>query len=217
MPVNHAFTSAVPDSADTSLVRPVDWNNNHVVSVDLTSEVTGLLPAANIASIIGRMIYINGSDSAAIASTAVETLFDKTAAVSAGEINVARATFLILASGRLSSTGTPTMTLKLLGGPTTTDVLWDSGAQNVGASVTDRPWSVAFVVTTRTTGGSGNLNTGLIYNRIDARQSTVAGGVSSPIALTIGSVFGISATWSAASASNTITMDTFMVFRLGDV
>lgn len=29
MPVLHIFESAVPDSADTSLVRPSDWNDEH--------------------------------------------------------------------------------------------------------------------------------------------------------------------------------------------
>lgn len=47
MPITHAFVSGKADDADATLVRPVNWNQNHVVNVDLTSEVTGILPAAN--------------------------------------------------------------------------------------------------------------------------------------------------------------------------
>jgi hypothetical protein len=34
MPITHTFVSAIPDEADTSLVRPSDWNAAHVL--DLT-------------------------------------------------------------------------------------------------------------------------------------------------------------------------------------
>lgn len=47
MPVNHAFQSLVAPSDDTTLVRPTQWNENHVVDVDLATEVRGVLPVAN--------------------------------------------------------------------------------------------------------------------------------------------------------------------------
>lgn len=47
MPIAHAFPSGVPDVADSTLVRPSNWNAGHVVNVDLTTEVTGVLPIAN--------------------------------------------------------------------------------------------------------------------------------------------------------------------------
>lgn len=50
MPVTHAKTSAIADVADTSLVRPSDWNNGHVVSVALATEVTGNLSVNNLNS-----------------------------------------------------------------------------------------------------------------------------------------------------------------------
>lgn len=49
MPVTHSFVSVVPDEAAAGRVRPNEWNDPHVVQVDLSSsEVTGLLPTANI-------------------------------------------------------------------------------------------------------------------------------------------------------------------------
>lgn len=50
MPVTHAKTSAIADVADTSLVRPSDWNNGHVVNVNLATEVTGNLSVNNLNS-----------------------------------------------------------------------------------------------------------------------------------------------------------------------
>ncbi len=35
--MKHVFTSAIADSADTTLVRPVNWNDNHVMGVTVTA------------------------------------------------------------------------------------------------------------------------------------------------------------------------------------
>ena len=43
MPVSHAFVSGVTDEIPAGRVRPSNWNAGHVVSVDLASEVTGVL------------------------------------------------------------------------------------------------------------------------------------------------------------------------------
>lgn len=48
MPVVHAKISGITDVADTTLVRPSDWNDSHVVMVDLATEVTGKLPTTDI-------------------------------------------------------------------------------------------------------------------------------------------------------------------------
>lgn len=56
MPVAHAFTSAIANEISAGRVRPTDWNAGHVVSVDLTSEVTGDLPFVNIAQLTSNSI-----------------------------------------------------------------------------------------------------------------------------------------------------------------
>jgi hypothetical protein len=38
MPVLHKFVSTIPDAADTTLVRPVNWNDQHAVSIASTAE-----------------------------------------------------------------------------------------------------------------------------------------------------------------------------------
>lgn len=45
MSITHTFVSAVPDDADTSLVRPIDWNASHAVS-DIDAAV-GTITADN--------------------------------------------------------------------------------------------------------------------------------------------------------------------------
>jgi hypothetical protein len=47
MPVVHSFVSGIADSSKDHLVRPSNWNDGHVVNVNLASEVNGVLPAAN--------------------------------------------------------------------------------------------------------------------------------------------------------------------------
>lgn len=47
MPVIHAKVSAKADAPDTELVRPSNWNDAHVVNVDLTTEVSNVLGQLN--------------------------------------------------------------------------------------------------------------------------------------------------------------------------
>lgn len=42
MAITHSFVSAIADGADTSLVRPSDWNQDHVGTLDHGSGLTGL-------------------------------------------------------------------------------------------------------------------------------------------------------------------------------
>lgn len=43
MPVSHAFTNTKADGSDATVTRPSDWNAGHIVIVDLSTEVTGVL------------------------------------------------------------------------------------------------------------------------------------------------------------------------------
>lgn len=47
MPVTHTFVSQKADDADATLVRPSNWNEGHIIDIDLTSEVSGILPIVN--------------------------------------------------------------------------------------------------------------------------------------------------------------------------
>lgn len=160
-----------------------------------------------------RVLGANTANSSAIASTAAETLFDVTHTVTAGDINELGQTFLVFAQGRASTSGTPTLTIKLKGDFSSSTTLYDSGAQTMGAGVTDRPWMFLWVVTVRASGGSGQIHSSPIVNRIDARNSNNA-KASAVVDLSLGCQFGISAQWSASSASNTTTLESFVVLAL---
>lgn len=55
MPVVHAKVSGITDVADTTLVRPSDWNASHVVMVNLATETTGLLPITSLGTGTGNI------------------------------------------------------------------------------------------------------------------------------------------------------------------
>lgn len=62
MPITHSKVSDKADSANTSLIQPSDWNDEHVVDVSLTTDVSGILPAVN-----GGMGFYNVMEYGAVA------------------------------------------------------------------------------------------------------------------------------------------------------
>lgn len=91
MPVNHAFVSAVADGGDTTLVRPSNWNANHVMGTtsrllgritagagdieELTAAngwtILGVMPAANEPAHTGDVTNSAGNLALTIANNAV--------------------------------------------------------------------------------------------------------------------------------------------------
>ena len=59
MPIKHAFTSVKGDGADTTLVRPVDWNADHIgiitkaLSADLSNSTTTFAKVTNLDQVVG--------------------------------------------------------------------------------------------------------------------------------------------------------------------
>lgn len=157
-----------------------------------------------------RSMGSNTADSSAVANTTSETLFDIVHTVPTADINEVGRTYLIFAAGRASTSGVPTLQIKLKGGVSSADTLWDSAGQSMGSGVTDRPFMFIWVVTTRVTGATGQLHSAPLQARIDARNSNNS-KTNATVDLTFPCEFAISAQWSAASASNTATLDTFLV------
>lgn len=52
MPVLHTFVSNITDEVESGRVRPKEWNEAHVVNVDLDSEVFGSLPQSQVTDLI---------------------------------------------------------------------------------------------------------------------------------------------------------------------
>lgn len=59
MAVTHAFTSAIEDGADETIVQPSDWNAAHALSNALKA-IDGLTPAAS------KIAYFSGADAATL-------------------------------------------------------------------------------------------------------------------------------------------------------
>lgn len=195
-------SSTTPDDTDYSLPATDAVRSGGAI----TSDKSGALSFDYFLRSMGS----NTSDSSAVANTTSETLFNIVHTIPTADINEIGRTYLVFASGRHSTSGTPSLTIKLKGGVSSADTLWDSAAIVAGSSVTDRPWHFVWIVTTRATGATGQLHSAPVQTRIDARTSSTAKNTA-VVDLTFPCEFGVSATWSAASASNTATLDTFLV------
>lgn len=195
-------SSTTPDDTDYCLPATDAVRSGNAV----TSNQSGVLSFDYFLRSMGS----NTSDSSAVANTTSETLFDIVHTIPTADINEVGRTYLVFASGRHSTSGVPSLEIRLKGGVSSNDTLWDSGALVAGSGVTDRPWMFIWVVTTRATGATGQLHSAPLQARIDARNPNNAKN-NATVDLTFPCEFGISAQWSAASASNTATLDTFLV------
>jgi hypothetical protein len=125
------------------------------------------------------------------------------------------------AFGVFSTTATPTLLLGVYYGGVAGTALASTGAIATGSAVTNVPWRLELVTTIRTVGSSGTAISQGTYNMgtsVSAWNSlpipntalaTVTVDTTAAKALTIG------AQWSAASASNTVTLHGFQIESLG--
>lgn len=61
MPISHVKTVTIADGTDTSVVRPSDWNSNHVISLD-TSEIIRWVSAGNTSTSNGVLVFANSNN-----------------------------------------------------------------------------------------------------------------------------------------------------------
>jgi hypothetical protein len=158
-------------------------------------------------------------DGTAIANSTAEALFFNNRTVPAGYLQDGRA-MRITAMGRYSSTGTPTLRIRIRLGGLAGTVIWDSGTITVGSGVTNAMWKLTVHIQNRSNGTSGTvlamgditIGSGLATTVGNATGSAATGvmgaaGVLTPAATTIDVTadqsLSITGQWSAASASNT--------------
>lgn len=153
------------------------------------------------------------TDGTAIASTTTEAIIFPNVNIPANYMQDGR----ILrgkASGKLSTTGTPTITFALRWGGVSGTVLAQSEPITNGSGVTNVVWLVDFMVQTRANGSSGSL---YVWGRCDVHTAAATivssafgvSGYDAPAAVTIdltaAADLSLTADWSANSASNTLT------------
>lgn len=172
---------------------------------------TNMVPDDTDFSAAGKpgLLSVNTADSSAIASTAVETNFDINCALQQDFLTVGRA-LRVTASGKYSDTGTPTLQLKLKAGSVT---LLDLGAVTLGSGVSNKQWEVEIILVCRSTGGTGTVQASLVNARLDDDLLQAIANVAT-VDTTAVETLQLSATWSASSASNTITQELLIVEAL---
>lgn len=125
------------------------------------------------------------------------------------------------AFGVLSTTATPTILLGFYYGGVAGTALATTGAVTTGSGVTNVPWRIELETAIRTTGTSGTaMSQGKFF-----LGTTVAAWTSLPmpntalatvtVDTTAAKVLSVGAQWSAASASNTITLHGYRIWSDG--
>lgn len=120
----------------------------------------------------------------------------------------------VTAAGRYSTTGTPTLTFTLMYGGTGGVTLAASSAITTGSGVTNLTWRLQAEIICRTIGTSGTVMT---IGEVSGVLATAVALIpaSAPAVATIDTTaaktLDLCATWSASSASNTITCHSFLV------
>lgn len=123
----------------------------------------------------------------------------------------------VTASGTFSNTSTPTLILGVYYGGAAGTKLAASGATTTTTGATNWPWRLEATVTVRSIGATGTaMTTGVLYLAtsltafsvipIDAAAQTVA-----TIDTTTAKALTLVAQWGTSSASNTLTVNQFLV------
>jgi hypothetical protein len=157
----------------------------------------------------------------AVASTAVETIIFPNITIPANYLQDGRCLRLRI-FGQYSTTGTPTLIFGLRWGGVAGTLLCKTAACTTPSGVTAACWDLDIIIQTRSNGSTGTLMANGTARLFAAVAGTVAsatgeglvtpmtaGGVVTPAAvtcdLTADTALAITATWSASSASNTLT------------
>lgn len=160
-----------------------------------------------------ELIAWTTTDGTAVANTTTEAVVFPNVTVPANYMQDGRR-MRIEASGKLSTTGTPTITFALRWGGVSGTVLATSEAITNGSGVANVNWTIRATIQTRSNGATGTV---LVFGTLHLHTSSTAvstnifgvSGYDAPAAVTVDltadTALSLTADWSAASASNTLT------------
>lgn len=153
------------------------------------------------------------SDATAVANTTTETVLVPNITIPANYMADGRL-LRMRVFGKLSTTGTPTITFAVRWGGVAGTLLATTEAITNGSGVTNANWDAEVYIQTRANGSSGSL---LVWGlaHVHTAAATVVtnvfgvSGFDAPAAVTVDltadAALSFTGDWSAASASNTIT------------
>jgi len=153
------------------------------------------------------------ADGTAVANTTTETIIFPNITVPANYLQDGRV-LRLKAFGKLSTAGTPTITFAIRFGGVSGTLLATTEAITNGSGVSNVNWSIEALIQVRSNGSSGTL---LVMGEAKVHTSSTAvsqnvfsvSGYDAPAAVTVDltadTALSITADWSAASASNTLT------------
>jgi len=170
------------------------------------------------------------ADGTAVANTTTETIIFPNITIPANFMQDGR-TLRLTAYGRYSTTATPTLTFAVRWGGVAGTIISQSGAITTGSTVTAAQWKLSIVIQVRTNGSSGtvfSMGDVTLHEDAVATAGTVtnygmvnpmaSAGVATPAAVTVDltadTALSITADWSAASASNTLTGHIYLLEAL---
>lgn len=170
------------------------------------------------------------ADGTAIANTTTEAIIFPNVTIPANYLQDGRV-LRLTAYGKYSTTGTPTLTFAIRWGGVSGTIVAQSGAVTGGSTVTNAPWKIEALIQVRSNGSSGTVfvmgealawddavgSTGSATNAPGVAAMTSA-GAAAPAAVTVDltadTALSITADWSAASASNTLTGHVYVIEAL---
>lgn len=170
------------------------------------------------------------ADGTAIANTTTETIIMPNVTIKANELADGACLRLTL-YGRYGVTGTPTLTFAVRWGGVGGTIIAQTGAIVCGSGVTAGQFKLEALIQTRTNGATGSvfcMGDVTLHEDAVATAGTVtnygmvnpmaSAGVATPAAVTVDltadTALSVTADWSAASASNTLTGHVYVVESL---
>lgn len=168
---------------------------------------------------MSRQFWVEGltwdtADATAVANTTTTTVVFSDVTVPANYMQDGRL-LRYRAFGKLSTTATPTIKMGVYWGGTGGTLLAETELITNGSGVSNVNWSVELYIQTRSNGSSGSL---IVFGEFKLHTSSTAvsqnvfsisgydaPAVVSSLDLTVAKALSLAATWSAASASNTLT------------
>lgn len=170
------------------------------------------------------------ADGTAIANTTTEAILFPNVTIPANYLQDGRV-LRLTAYGRYSVTGTPTLTFAVRWGGVGGTVIAQTGAITAGSGVTAAQWKIQALIQVRSNGATGTVFTMgevILHEDAVATAGTVtnygmvspmaSAGVATPAAVTVDltadTALSVTADWSAASSSNTITGHIYVIESL---